>query len=268
MTIRHLKIFTTVAETGGMSAASKKLHISQPSVSQAISEMERYYDIRLFERLSQRIYLTKEGELMLSFSRHILESFEQMENEIRNSAEETSLRIGCSVSVGTCMINDILEEADRQMPRCEMQVLVSNSAAIEKAVLENKVDLGIVEGMIKSKELNTIPICEDELVIVCGKSDSLSNKKRITLEMLEGHTYISRESGSTERNQIEHMFEEQGIHLNKTFCSTNTEAIKNAVIHGRGIGVFSKRVVQKECEAGDMIILPIENERVVRKITR
>ena len=51
MTIRHLKIFTTVADTGGMSAAAKKLHVSQPTVSQAISELEKHYGVKLFESL-------------------------------------------------------------------------------------------------------------------------------------------------------------------------------------------------------------------------
>ena len=111
MTIRHLKIFTTVADEKGMSAAAKKLHISQPSVSQAIAELEKYYGVKLFERLSQKIYLTKEGELMLSFSRHILDSFDQMEEAMNQSVEHTHLHIGCSVSVGTCLINDILDKA-------------------------------------------------------------------------------------------------------------------------------------------------------------
>ena len=79
MTIRHLKIFTAVADYGGMSKAAKMLHISQPSISQAVSELEKHYGVKLFERLSQKIYLTKEGELMLSFSRHILDSFDHME---------------------------------------------------------------------------------------------------------------------------------------------------------------------------------------------
>ena len=67
MTLRHLQIFITVADMGGMSKAARALHISQPSISQAVSELERYYGVKLFERLSQKIYLTKEGELMLSF---------------------------------------------------------------------------------------------------------------------------------------------------------------------------------------------------------
>ena len=76
MTIRHLNVFTAVADAGGMSAAAKKLHVSQPTVSQAIAELEKYYGVKLFERLSQKLCFTKEGELMLTFSSHILDSFE------------------------------------------------------------------------------------------------------------------------------------------------------------------------------------------------
>ena len=126
------------------------------------------------------------------------------------------------------------------MPDCEMQVVVANSSAIEKAALCNEVDLGIVEGIIESKDLTITPVCRDELVVVCGKNHPLAGEKGVTLEKLRGQNYISRESGSTERNQKERIFEEYGLQLNKTFCSTNTEAIKNAVIRGRGIAVFSR----------------------------
>ena len=94
MTIRHLKIFAAVADTGGMSKAARALHISQPGISQAISELERYYGVRLFERLSQKLFLTREGELLLSYSRHILDSFEQMEAAMQHASQKTSLHIG------------------------------------------------------------------------------------------------------------------------------------------------------------------------------
>ena len=266
MTIRHLKIFTTVADTGGMSAAAKKLHVSQPTVSQAISELEKHYGVKLFERLSQKIYLTKEGELMLSFSRHILDSFEKMEEAVNRANESTSLRIGCSVSVGTFLINDILDRAEERMPECSISVTVANSSEIEHGILSNEIDLGIVEGIIKSDDLVITPVCEDELVLVCGKGHPLIKEKLVTFEMLEGQDYISRESGSVERNQLERRFEDYGLHLKRTFCSTNTEAIKNAVMHGRGIAILSKRMIERECEAGDIIILPLEGEAVTRNI--
>lgn len=266
MTIRHLKIFMTVADEKSMSLAAKKLYVSQPTVSQAIAELEKYYEVKLFERLSQKIYLTREGELMLSFARHILDSFKEMEKAIGQAAEKATLCIGCSVSVGTCLINDILDKAKKRMPKCHINVLVANSAQIEKAILKNEVDLGIVEGMIQSKELIITPVFKDEVVIVCGKTHPLAKEKKITLDMLEGQDYICRESGSTERNQMERLIEEYGINLNKNFSSTNTEAIKNAVMHGHGIAVFSKMMVEKECQVGDMIILPLEKVSVTRNI--
>lgn len=266
MTIRHLKIFTMVADTGGMSKAAKELHISQPSISQAIAELEKYYGVKLFERLSQKIYLTKEGELMLSFSRHILDSFQQMEVAMSQAVEKRNLRIGCSVSVGTCLIDGILDEAKQRIPNCRMHVVVANSAEIEQAVMTNQVDFGMVEGMVRNQELLVTPICEDELVLVCGKNHPLAKEEELTLDMLQGQDYVSRESGSAERNQLERIFEEYGLELNRIFCSTNTEAIKNAVLHGRGVAIFSRRMVEKEIREGEVVVLPVKDIKVTRDI--
>lgn len=84
-----------------------------------------------------------------------------------------------------------------------------------------------------------------------GNSHPFANEKSVTLDMLVGQEYISRESGSAERNQLEKLFEEHGLQLVRTFCSTNTEAIKNAVIRGMGIAVLSERMIKKERDAGD-----------------
>lgn len=266
MTIRHLKIFKTVADLGGMSKAAKELHITQPSISQAIAELEKYYGVKLFERLSQKIYLTKEGELMLSFSRHILDSFEQMEAAMNQAVEKSSLRIGCSVSVGTCLIEEILDEAKERIPQCQISVIVTNSSEIEQLILTNEVDVGIVEGILKNKDLVITPVCEDELVLVCNMNHPLAKETMVTLDMLQGQDYASRESGSAERNQYEKLFEDAGLQLNRVFCSTNTEAIKNAVIHGRGIAVFSRRMVKQEVEQGEMVVIPVRDITVKRNI--
>lgn len=264
MTLRHLMIFTAVVDAGGMNKAAKKLHLSQPNISQAIAELEQHYGIKLFERLSQRLYLTKEGELLLSFSRNILDSCKQMEETMNQAVEKTQVQIGCSISVGTCLINDILDEAQKLLPKCEFQVNVTNSSEVEKALLTNQIDVGIIEGLVSDENIVAVPMCKDELVIVCGNTHPLADKKSIVLKELEGQNYVSRESGSTERNQYEQLLEQNGIKLKRIFCSTNTDAIKNAVIHGRGIAIFSRRMVKEEAEKGSLIILPIKGVRVIR----
>ena len=264
MTLRHLMIFPAVVDEGGMNKAAKTLHLSQPNISQAIAELEQHYGVKLFERLSQRLYLTKEGELLLSFSRHILDSYKQMEEVMNQAVEKTQIQIGCSVSVGTCLINRILDKAERVLPKCEFQVKVTNSSEIEQALLTNQIDIGMIEGVVSDENLIAAPMCKDELVIVCGKAHPFAKKESISLKALEGQNYVSRESGSTERNQYEQFLEQKGIRLKRIFCSTNTEAIKNAVVHGRGIAIFSKRMIEKEAVEGSLIIVPVEDIHIIR----
>ncbi|MFR1760140.1 MAG: LysR family transcriptional regulator, partial [Christensenellaceae bacterium] len=68
MTLRHLEIFAAVADHGTMSGAARALYIAQPTVSQAVAELESAYQVRLFERLSRRLYLTPEGQDMLGYA--------------------------------------------------------------------------------------------------------------------------------------------------------------------------------------------------------
>ena len=266
MTFRHLKIFVTVVDSGSMSNAAKKLYISQPSVSQAIAELEKNYNVKLFERLSQKLYITEEGKRLLSYARHIISSFEEMEKAMQEMENIPRLNIGCSVSVGTYLLNRLLDRIEQEYPNCRTVATVDNTSSIENQVLNNQIDVGIVEGIVKSEELIRIPVFQDELVLLCGKNYPLAERKNITYEDLEGENFISREKGSTERNQLEKAIEEHHISLNRCWNCTNTEAIKNAVIHGRGIAILSDMLVKKECDSGDMVKLHLENTHFTRQI--
>ena len=79
MTIRHLTVFAAVAEQGSMSAAAKHLYLSQPTVSQAIRELEAHYNGLLFERLGKKLYLTERGKLLLPHAREMIRQFQQLE---------------------------------------------------------------------------------------------------------------------------------------------------------------------------------------------
>ena len=266
MTFRHLKIFITVVDSGSMSSAAQKLYISQPSVSQAIAELEKTYNIKLFERMSQKLYITEEGKRLLSYARHITSSFEEMEKVLHEMESVPHLNIGCSVSVGTYLLNDLLDRVEQVYPNCRIVANVNNTSAIEEQVLNNELDVAIVEGIVNSTDLVRIPVFQDELVLLCGKNYHLANRKSITFKDLEGESFISREKGSIERNQLEKVIEEHNITLTRCLYSTNTEAIKNAVMHGRGIAILSNMLVKKECDRGDMVVLHLEDMHFVRQI--
>ena len=75
-TIRHLRIFIAVAEAGKMSLAAKSLYIAQPTVSQAVAEIEAEYGVRLFDRLSKKLRITQQGRQLLAYARRIVSLFD------------------------------------------------------------------------------------------------------------------------------------------------------------------------------------------------
>lgn len=73
MTIRHLRIFIEVVKTGKMSIAAQRLFISQPTVSQAIHELEEHYNRKLFDRLSKKLYITSFGKDLFTYATQVVE---------------------------------------------------------------------------------------------------------------------------------------------------------------------------------------------------
>ena len=266
MTIRHLKIFLAVVDKGSMSAAAQALYISQPTVSQAVAELEKHYGVLLFERLSQRLYITEAGRALLVHARQIVGAFDEMEDDLKTTAATRKIHIGCSVSVGTFLINDLLDIAEPALPDCVFSVTVDNTAAIESKILSNEVDIGIIEGMTESEELNLIPVLTDELMLICGKNHRLAQLETITFEDLAGENLISREKGSYERNQFEKLAARKGITFNRSWSCTNTEAIKNAVIKGRGIAVMSSMLIRRELAAGELTTLDLKELPIRRTL--
>lgn len=266
MTLRHLKIFVCVVENGSMTAAAQKLYISQPTISQAIAELEKYYGVRLFERLSQKLYITEDGQKMLYYARHIIDTFNDMEYAMRETGENPHLNIGCSVSVGTYLVNHLLDLAEKRLKKCSINVAVNNTSCIEGMLLSNELDIGIVEGIVTAPDLVITPVCQDKLVLVCGKEHRLAGKKNLNLSDLNGENFISREKGSTDRNQLERLLDEKRIMLNRCWHCSNTEAIKNAVMHGRGLAALSSMVVRKECDSGDLVMLDVDGLPIKRTI--
>lgn len=266
MTIRHLEIFIAVADTGKMRAAAQQLYISQPSVSQAIRELEEYYDVKLFERLNQRIYITESGKKLLSYARHIVASLKECELVMKAENDNPLLRIGSSVSVGTAMLEDLLKRFEAKCEPADIRVTVNNTSEIERQVLANMLDIAIVEGNVESSELNQIVVAEDELFLVVGKTHPLYMKPDITMNMLEGESLISREDGSVDRNQFEQFLKEQNVHMEKKWSCTNVQAIINYVKAGYGIGILSSLLIEKEVSAKEIKILNVKDVHIRRKI--
>lgn len=265
MTLRVLKIFIAVAEEQNMHRAAERLYVSQPSISQAISDLEKEYHVKLFERISQRLYLTDIGKELLTYAYRVVRAYEEMENMLLTKGQFKQIKIGTSVSVGTCLLYELLDQMKQKHPEVEVSVIVNNTGHIERLLLESQIDVGIVEGKIVASELCCHDMCEDELILVSSPSHPFAHTA-CTIQDLQGEVFISREKGSYDRNQFEKYLLDHQISIQKRWICSNTEAIKNAVIHGYGLAILSRMVVQTELLQGILSEIHLQNVSIKRNI--
>ena len=100
MTIRHLRVFVCVCKHQSMTKAAEELFIAQPAVSNTISEIEKNYNIKLFERINKKLFLTDEGKVLLIKAQEVLSAFDEFEEQALNSSKKPLLKIGSSLTIG------------------------------------------------------------------------------------------------------------------------------------------------------------------------
>lgn len=261
MTLRHYKIFVTVCDTMNMTSASEQLFISQSAVSQAIAELEGHYGVRLFERLSRKLYLTEAGQKLLGYARHMLRMNAEIENDMKTLHRSGTIRIGASVTVGSCVLPGLVSRLSRSAPAVDVEVAEDNTANIEALILQDIIDLGLVEGETVSPDVIRRPFLEDELVLVCSPGHRFAAEKTVEPQELEQENFIIREKGSGTRKTFEDKMAEHHLSWKAAWTCNNADTIKNAVAAGLGVSVISSRTVETEVKTGLLL------ERRVRGIS-
>ena len=247
-----------------MGAAAKQLYISQPTVSQVIAEIEEQYGVKLFERLSKKLYITREGRQLLDYARHIIALFDEMERSLNYAAAHHSLRVGATITVGSSVLPAIIRGFEERHPDITTQVWVDNTQVIEGMILESGLDLALVEGEVSSPDLTVTPVLEDELVLICGEGHPFSQLQSVSLQELEGQDFVLREPGSGTRERFSAILAQKGVTVRPKWVCHSSDSILAAVAQGQGLSVVSRRLAQQSVQEKELHILPIEDVKLHR----
>ena len=252
MTLRHLKMFIAVADAGSITSAAKLLYVAQPTVSQAILELERHYSVKLFDRLSKKLYLTEHGKRLLSYARHVTALVTEMEQVSQEPGQSGLLKIGASLTIGACLLPDLMKQFISENPTMQVQAVVKNTQEIEALIMANTIDFAVVEGLIHSPNLITDTFAEDTLVLACGRSHPLYNAGKLSLDELSRHGFIVREQGSGTRELFENTMAAREVKWRLTWDCNGSDVLKSAAINGLGIAVISQRLIEHELITGEL----------------
>lgn len=238
MTLRHLRIFVAVCHYGSITKAAQALHIAQPSVSLAIRELEAYYHLHLFDRISRRLYLTQEGERFLSYASHINELFTEMEQTIQQELTHKELRLGCSVTIANSLLCECLHAFQQQVPSCHPQVLIENSSILEEKILNGELDLALSEGLPSKAQIQKTTFFHDELAVICANEHAFAKQGSCQLEELLQQPLLLREKGSGTREIVDAILRTHNCIAHPLWESASTKALVRGVQHNFGLSIL------------------------------
>jgi DNA-binding transcriptional LysR family regulator len=257
LTFRHYQVFVAVCDTMNMTSAAQALYMSQSAVSQAIAELEKNYNVRLFERLSRKLYLTEAGEKLLSYARPLLRLNAEIDKDMTSLQECGTIRIGASVTVGAYVLPRLVSGFKMKNDQIDIEVVEDNTRQIEGMILTDQLDIGVIEGETVSPDLINRPFMDDELVLVCSRSHRFASQDSVEPKELEKEVFIVREKGSGTRKSFEDVMRTNGLNWHAAWTCNNADSIRMAVAEGIGISVISKLVVERDIASGLLSAPPV-----------
>ncbi len=243
MTIRHLQIFQTVCSCNSITAAARRLNITQPSVSIAIKELEAFYHTKLFDRINRRIYLTEEGMSLLQYTDTLLSQYEESISVLRSGMLFTKCRIGANVSAAETFLSRIISAVHTELPQIRFSICIQNNEQIDQLLADNQIDFAVYD-QIGDRETRTARLLfRDELVVCCPPD--WEGCDSISLEQLSKMPLLLREKGSGMRNFIDVEFSKHGYPQNIAAESISTLGLVELAEAGLGYALVPRELVKK-----------------------
>jgi len=261
-----LKTFVTLVEVNNFTKASEILHISQPSVSLHIKNLEQEFHTTLFIRSPKSVQITPTGEILYKRAKQIMAIAEAAQEDILayHHSIQGTLIIGASFTIGENILPSILSKLQQQFPQLELQVIIGNTDEIIQFTKLLQVDIGLIEGQAHDSELIIQPFMQDELFIVSSSTHPLVKQPSITISQLQRQKWVAREAGSGTRNYLDHLFRTNGLQVHSLLTISSNQGVKESVIEGLGLSLLSGSVIERDIRNGDIAILPLAEQRFMR----
>ena len=257
--LRQLEIFVAISRTESVSRASEALSLSQSATSTALSELERQFDLQLFDRVGKSLRINETGQQLLPRAVELLDRAKEIENLLQGHAGFGHMRIGATLTVGNYLATILIARYLQEHPESRIQLKVHNTSTIVQQIANHELDLGLIEGDCNHADIEVQPWIADELVVFSAPNHPLASQRKVSLEQLLQEDWILREKGSGTRETFDRAFHSHHSKLKIRLELEHTEAIKRAVESGLGIGCISRLALKDAFRRGSLVPISTPN---------
>lgn len=265
----RLKVFYTVAKRLNFTRAAEELFITQPAVTKHIKEIESFYKCKLFERNGTKIALTAGGLTLLSQTERLFNIYRDIEFELAsiNQNVKGTIKLGASTTFGQYILPQYLALFKQKFPDISIELTEGNTEQIESLLAEGTIDLGIVEGQSRRKNIKYTPFIKDEIVLCASNSNKIHVNPAITLGELQKIPLLMREPGSGSLEVIIIALKKLHIkysQLNIEMVLESSESIKSYLLHSNTFAFLSFHSIFKELKNNELRIVDVKGLNIER----
>jgi LysR family transcriptional regulator for metE and metH len=266
LTIRQLRALAAVHRDRSVTAAAKKLHLTQPAVTLQIRNLQTLAGLPLIQRTSDGMLLTDAGREVLALSGRIEAAIADCETSLEMMAGKTAGRISIgAVSTAKYFVPFMISGFSKLHPNIDVTLSIGNRQEIGTALRGYDLDFAIMGRPPADIDMDVHLIGDHPHVIIAPTAHRLARKSRIPPSELAGETFLTREPGSGTRGLMEQLFETARIRPKIGLAMSSNETIKQAVIAGLGIAFISAHTVATELDERRLVTLDVDGLPIVRQ---
>ncbi|MGL5190179.1 MAG: LysR substrate-binding domain-containing protein [Cetobacterium sp.] len=269
MDLNKLNYLLVISEEKSFSNAAKKLFISQPSLSQYVSNLENELGIKIFNRNKYPITLTSSGEVFIKNIKEMLNLKGKMLREINNFSIKNlnSLKIGISPFRSPYILPLIIPEMKKLYPDVKLIIIEKTAKELEKLLEKEEIDIALMSLPLAKKNLDFIKFYTEETFLITPKNDYYSNlsvNTKISLKDLKTESFILPSKGIKIREKINSLFYNNHFFPQIYLEIETQETILSLIKIGLGIGFTSNMSLIHKDWKDDFYIFSLEEEKIIR----
>lgn len=263
MDLWQLKIFTSVVTHKSFSRAGEDVHLSQPTVSSHIKELEEHFGCKLIDRMGREALPTRAGEILLSYARRLLDLRDEAESAISDFTGKIRGRliIGGSTIPAGYIIPRLIAPFKAHYPDVSLSLVTGDTAEVAGLISRGEADVGIVGAVVKHALLHQEKLIQDEMKLIVPSTHAWAARKTIGCGMLFQEPFLAREAGSGTWKSIAGSMTKAGYdpgNLNILAVMGNTASVIQGIRSLAGVSILSTMAVAEDISQGRLAALSVK----------
>jgi DNA-binding transcriptional LysR family regulator len=267
----EVQVFAVAAETENFTETARRLHLSQPAVSQRIHSLERQLGLQLFRRSGRSVTLTSAGRVLLPMAHDLMGLIREIEETMWALDGEIAghIIIGCTTTAGKYALPLLAAVFNKEYPNVRVTIKMCRPGSPLEPLLAQEVHVGISDTKIVHRDVECQPFFTDRVVLIAPQSHPFAERLSIRPKDLLNQPFILREEGCSTCQMIEASLGQHDMRLDQlrvVMSVGNSEAIEMAVEHGLGIAFISRLAASRGLESGRVAEVPVEGMHLERPL--